>query len=273
MTSNKAPLSRSMLLQHDVNVDIVLDGKSIAIVIPSALFTIQETGKLVDDNECIQMIYGSILHALTGDNCSWFIREQYEHIQEFFELKMNPVNGNRLHLRGFSYENWGTLFSIHYEYAAAILGRSALSDTFTFKFDVSKALSGNPALLATLSDNMVAVNGKIWEDRFSRASFAIDERSARYVPKVTGKMDNEEDEITIESAYFANKQGKRLPLDMNQDNEEDDEEISSSHSFVKDVYSTPHVARPKPRMVHVPPTYNKNRSNHSCRPDNTQQTS
>jgi len=70
-----------MLLQHDVNMDLVLDGKSISIVIPASLFTIQETGKLVDDNECIQMIYGSILNALSPNNSSWFTREKYVGIQ------------------------------------------------------------------------------------------------------------------------------------------------------------------------------------------------
>jgi len=83
---------------------------------------------------------------------------------------MNPGNGNRLHLRGFGYKNWGTLFSIHYEYAEAILGRGALNDTFTFKFDLVKALSGpgNAALLATLSDNMIPVDNATWEDGLSR---------------------------------------------------------------------------------------------------------
>ena len=90
MVNNKAPLSRSMLLQNDVNVNVLLEGNSIAVVIPSALFTVQETGKLVNDDECVQMIYGSILRALSPDNCSWFSREKYELIQEFFELKMNP---------------------------------------------------------------------------------------------------------------------------------------------------------------------------------------
>ena len=271
MTNDKGLLSRSMLLRHDVNVDLVLDGKSISIVIPAALFTIQDTGKLVDDNECIQMIYGSILNALSPDNSSWFTREKYAGIQEFFELKMNPVNGNRLHLRGFSYENWGTQFSIHYEYAAAILGRSALSDTFTFKFDLAKALSGNPALLATLSDRMISVNNRIWEDGLSRASFAIDERSASYRPKVTGIVDDEEDEITIESAFYVNKQGKRLPLDVNQDNEEDDLKSHESNPFDQNEYATPLGARPKPRMVNIPPTYDRNKSNHNRRPDYMQQ--
>jgi len=89
---------------------------------------------------------------------------------------MNPGNGNRLHLRGFGYENWGTLFSIHYEYAEAILGRSALNDTFTFKFDLVKALSrpGNAALLTTLSDNMIPVDNATWEDGLFRASFRIE---------------------------------------------------------------------------------------------------
>ena len=119
MADDKAPLSRSMLLRNDVNVNLVLEGKNIAVVIPSALFTIEETGKLVNDDKCVQMIYGSILLALSPDNCSWFSCEKYELIQEFFELKMNPGNGTRLHLRGFSYENWGNLFSIHYEYAEA----------------------------------------------------------------------------------------------------------------------------------------------------------
>jgi hypothetical protein len=70
MVNNKAPLSRSMLLQNDVNVNVLLEGNSIAVVIPSALFTVQETGKLVNDDECVQMIYGSILRALSPDNCS-----------------------------------------------------------------------------------------------------------------------------------------------------------------------------------------------------------
>ena len=59
-----------MLLQNDVNVNVLLEGNSIAVVIPSALFTVQETGKLVNDDECVQMIYGSILRALSPDNCS-----------------------------------------------------------------------------------------------------------------------------------------------------------------------------------------------------------
>jgi len=170
MGDDKSPLSRSMLLRNNVNVNLVLEGKNIAVVIPSALFTIEETSKLVNDDKCVQMIYGSILLALSPENCSWFSLEKYELIQEFFELKMNPGNGNRLHLRGFGSKNWGTLFSIHYEYAEAILGRGALNDTFTFKFDLVKALSGpgNAALLATLSDNMIPVDNATWEDGLSR---------------------------------------------------------------------------------------------------------
>jgi len=78
MVDDKAPLSRSMLLRNDVNVNLVLEGKNIVVVIPSALFTIEETGKLVNHDECVHMIYGSILLALSPNNCSWFSREKYE---------------------------------------------------------------------------------------------------------------------------------------------------------------------------------------------------
>jgi len=145
----------------------VLDGKSIRFVIPAALFTVQATGKLVSDDEYIQMIYGSVIRSVAPNNGNWFSREKHELIQEFFELKMNPGNGNRLHLHRFCYENWEISYSIHYEYAESILGRSALDEIFAFNFDLVKALSGNPALLATLSDQMVSMDNAVWEDGLS----------------------------------------------------------------------------------------------------------
>ena len=129
-----------------------------------------------------------------------------------------------------------------------------MNDTFAFKFDLVKALSGpgNAALLATLSDNMISVNNSTWEDGLSRTSFEIEERSACYIPKVTRKMDDEEDEITLATAYFVNKQGKRLPLPPD----------------------APIGTRPKPRMVNIPPTYDKNkRPNQDRRPNQSQQAS
>jgi len=57
----KDPPSRGMLLRNDVNVDLVLEGKSIRFVIPAALFTVQATGKLVSDNEHIHMIVNYVI--------------------------------------------------------------------------------------------------------------------------------------------------------------------------------------------------------------------
>jgi len=90
----------------------------------------------------------------------------------------------------------------------------------------------------------------------------------------SGKVDGEDDEITIESAFFANKQGKRLPLE--QDDGEDAQEFYAlkGNSSDRNIYSTPLGARPKPRMVQIPPTYDKNKhSNQNRRPDYSQQTS
>ena len=59
--------------------------------------------------------------------------------------------------------------------------------------------SGKPDLLATLSHSIVPVNHPKREDRLSRTSSRIDERSVCYMPKKAESVDGEDNEFTIES--------------------------------------------------------------------------
>ena len=207
-------------MKSEIKIEIQLDGKSISCLIPSEhLGNDKDTRDIISDALCIQTLYGYIMNQIFQEICNWFSREQHEHVANFFNSKIEAFqeSGKRLHLRGLSsypHHGNGMAISILHDFAKLILLKYALDKNFVFYFSLDKALSADASLLATVTTGMVRVDNVVWEEHLTHTSDSILKKTEREcsVIYVAKQRDEDDDISTIASAFYRNKDEKRLPL-------------------------------------------------------------